>query len=557
MALLARRSRFEPAGANEELARAAAEAAAGQPDRARKRYAKLAKALASAPEELRPVRRAALIGGADLCADQGDLPAAVPLYQQAFALSADPARELPRLALKRLALHRLQLPHGSLAAPLAFVRAAVQSPDAAPDAPGPDATRAADTSAASDAESLAQVAGWLQQVCSQGSIAARDEATAQVVAGLPGWDWPVLARASVLMQASRRGEAERFLAGAAPSGSGEVWFRWAAVLIAAGRFPQAVAAFDEALRRGAPADAETPVAPGSHSPWARGAALVGDSLLFRGIAKQRLVQSEAAQADFVAAVNHNPNDPRPRDALARLALQLGAPEVAREQFEAALTAAPSYGPARLGLALLHERAGRASQAAEDYRAALALAPRWRPARVRFGATLAAAGAYAQAVEVLRAEAGAEDGLGRIAAFHLGAALFASGDARGALGQRGVPARGFGQRQREDGAKAVDHVGTEEERYAQPRFAHRDLLQPQLAFEARVVEEAREAAGAHVGRFLLAVAPGGLRVVGDVDVGGAVEAELAGLFLDGHARDQRFDARIGRIGRCGVTRGGGG
>ena len=439
MALLARRGRFEPAGANEELARAAAEAAAGQPDRARKRYAKLAKALASAPEELRPVRRAALIGGADLCADQGDLPAAIPLYQQAFALSADPARELPRLALKRLALHRLQLPHGSLATPLAFVRAAVQSPDAAPNAtspnaPGPDATRAADTSAAADAESLAQVAGWLQQVCSQGSIAARDEATAQVVAGLPGWDWPVLARASVLMQASRRGEAERFLAGAAPSGSGEVWFRWAAVLIAAGRFPQAVAAFDEALRRGAPADAETPMAPGSHSPWARGAALVGDSLLFRGIAKQRLVLSEAAQADFVAAVNHNPNDPRPRDALARLALQLGAPEVAREQFEAALTAAPSYGPARLGLALLHERAGRASQAAEDYRAALALAPRWRPARVRFGATLAAAGAYAQAVEVLRAEAGAEDGLGRIAAFHLGAALFASGDARGALGQ---------------------------------------------------------------------------------------------------------------------------
>jgi tetratricopeptide (TPR) repeat protein len=428
MALLARRGRFEPAAVSEELARAAAEAEAGQPDRARKRYAKLAKSLASAPDELRPARRAALIGGADLHAEQGDVPAAIPLYQQAFALSADPSRELPRLALRRLALHRMQVSQGPLAAPLAFLRAAAQPQqvsDAAPTTPA---------APVEDAESVAQVAGWLQHVCGQGSIAARDEATAQAVAGLPGWDWPVLARASVLMAANRRPEAEQFLAGAAPSGSGEVWFRWAAVLIAAGRFPQAVAAFDEALRRGAPADFESVAAPGGRSPWVRGGALVGDSLLFRGIARQRLLQSEAAQADFVAAVNHNPKDPRPHDALARLALQLGAREVAREQFEAALAAAPNYGPARLGLALLGEWAGRPAQAAEDYRAALALAPRWRPARVRYGAALVAAGAYGQAAEVLRADAGTDDGLGRAAAFHLGTALFASGDARGALAQ---------------------------------------------------------------------------------------------------------------------------
>ena len=452
MALLARRGRFEPAAVSEELARAAAEAAAGQRDRARKRYAKLAKSLASAPDEVRPLRRAALIGGADLHAVQGDLPAAIPLYQQAFALSRDPAAELPRLALRRLALQRLQIAQGPLAAPLAYLRAAAQDPaepagtpsadaDAgtadAPDTDpgtGPNTDTAAPVEDSGDAESVAQVAAWLQQVCAQGSVAARDEATAQVVAGLPGWDWPVLARASVLMQANRRGDAERFLAGAAPSGSGEVWFRWAAVLIAAGRFPQAVAAFDEALRRGAPPDPAAVVGPGSRSPWARGAALVGDSLLFRGIAKQRLVQSDAAQADFTAAVNHNPTDPRPHDALARLALQLGAPEAARERFEAALAAAPSYVPARLGLALLSERAGRPAQAAEDYRAAIALAPRWRPARVRFGAALVAAGGYAQAAAVLRPEAGSEDALGRAAAFHLGAALFASGDARGALGQ---------------------------------------------------------------------------------------------------------------------------
>ena len=425
MALLARRGRFEPAAVSEELARAAAEAEAGQPDRARKRYAKLVKSLASAPDELRGLRRAALIGGADLHVQGGDIPAAVALYGQAFALSTAPARELPLPALQRLAFHRMQLSQGSLATALAFILAASASQP-------PDADGAASPASPADVEPVGRVTQWLLQVCSQGSIAARDEATAQAVAGLPGWDWPALARASVLMQANRRGDAERFLAGAAPAGSGEVWFRWAVVLIAAGRFPQAVAAFDEALRRGAPT--ETASGPGTHSPWVRGAALVGDSLLFRGIAKQRMNQPEAAQGDFIAAVKHNPNDPRPRDAMARLALQHGAQDVAREQFEAALAVAPSYVPARLGLALLSERADRASQAAEDYRAALASAPRWRPARVRFGAALVAAGAYGQAVEVLRPEAGSDDALGRTAAFHLGTALLASGDARGALGQ---------------------------------------------------------------------------------------------------------------------------
>ncbi|MNV21021.1 hypothetical protein D3C71_1119450 [compost metagenome] len=128
-------------------------------------------------------------------------------------------------------------------------------------------------------------------------------------------------------------------------------------------------------------------------------------------------------------------------------------------------------------------------------------------------------------------------------------------ARRALGQRGLPARGLGQRHREDGAKAVDHVGAEDQRNAQPRLAHRHLLQPPLAFEAGVVEQAREAPVAHVLRLLLPVAPAGLRVVRDVDVGRAVEAELAGLFLQRHARDQRFDAGFGGVGGLEVFRNG--
>jgi hypothetical protein len=132
MALLARRGRFEPAAVSEELARAAAETAAGQPDKARKRYAKLAKSLASAsaPDELRGLRRAALIGGADLLAAGNDVQGAAALYGQAFALCEDPARELPRTALWRLTAHRMQLPQGSLAAPLAFLRATATPPDA-------------------------------------------------------------------------------------------------------------------------------------------------------------------------------------------------------------------------------------------------------------------------------------------------------------------------------------------------------------------------------------------------------------------------------------------
>lgn len=92
MALLARRGRFEPAAVSEELARAAAEAKAGQPDRARKRYAKLAKSLASAPDELRGLRVAALLGGAEVAAADGDAPGAVLLTAQAFTLAQEIGR---------------------------------------------------------------------------------------------------------------------------------------------------------------------------------------------------------------------------------------------------------------------------------------------------------------------------------------------------------------------------------------------------------------------------------------------------------------------------------
>ena len=407
MALLARRGRFDPAAVSEELARAAGEAAAGQPDRARKRYAKLAKSLASGPAEARGAWGAALAGQAALAAAAGEGAQALALYAQAFPLVADPARELPREALRELASARMAAPEGSLAAPLAFLRAT-----------------AAGAVSADEAQAVAGATAWLQQVCGRGQIAVREDACGQAVAGLPGRDWPLLASAAVLVEAGREGEAERLLAGASPGAGGEVWFRWAAILYTGGRLEQAVTGFDEALRRGATGEA---------SPWARGGLLGAECLLFRGMARQRLGQDEAARADLVAAVAHAPADPRPRDAVARLALKLGADHVAREQFGTVLSHTPGYLPALLGMGWLEERAGNFPAAAAQYQAAVTAAPDSWPARVRWGAALTAAGRPGQAVEVLRPLA---DGAGSApaveAAYQLGAALFASGDAAGAL-----------------------------------------------------------------------------------------------------------------------------
>lgn len=407
MALLARRGRFDPAAVSEELARAAAEAGAGQWDRARRRYAKLAKSLSSGPPEGRGAWGAALAGQAGAAAALGDGAGARELYAQAFSLVSDPARELPREALRELAHARMAVAEGPLAAPLAFVRAA-----------------AAGAVSEQDAQAVARADAWLQAVCAQGPAAVREDACRQAVEGLVGRDWPLLASAAAAVDAGREGEAERLLAGAAAGAGGEVWFRWAAILFAAGRFEQAVSGFDEALRRGST---------GEVSRWARGPLLNAECLLLRGIAKDRLGQDEAARTDLVAAVAHAPSDPRPRDAVARLAIKVGADHVAREQFSTLLQAAPGYVPALLGLGWLEERDGNFAAAAERYQAAVTAAPESWEARVRWGAALTAAGRHDRAVQVLRPLA---DGAGAApaveAAFRLGAALFASGDAAGAL-----------------------------------------------------------------------------------------------------------------------------
>ncbi|MFJ9843771.1 hypothetical protein ACIRYZ_25615 [Kitasatospora sp. NPDC101155] len=405
--LARRRTALDATGVAKALAAAAEQLAAGKAPQARRRYARLARQLANGPRELSPQRGLALLGQAEATIPTGDQQATLALHREAFPLLADPARQLPRWSLRRLAEERTQAPDGDLGPLLAFLQATAAGAD-----PG------------EEAEAAARTQHWLQRLCHEGTADQRDHATARALAALPGRDWPVLARAALLRATGRAAETEPLLAAAAPGGSGELWFRWGAQLFTLHRDEPAVTAFDEALRRG----------PGEPSPWGRGPALRTDSLLFRGLARQRLGATDAAWADLAAAAGESPNDPRPRYALGRLALLLGADDQAREQFTAALTVQPSFAPARFGLALVHERAERPAEAAADYRAGLGQAPDWRAARVRLGAALIAAGQAAEAEPILRAEAETEPDSrwSRIAAFHHGLALARTDDQAGAL-----------------------------------------------------------------------------------------------------------------------------
>ncbi|MFJ9454557.1 hypothetical protein ACIRST_05695 [Kitasatospora sp. NPDC101447] len=423
--LARRRGALDADAVARALAAAAEQLTAGKAAQARRRYARLAKRLAAGPAELGPQRGLALLGQAEATIPTGDRAATLALHREAFPLLADPARQLPRWSLRHLAEERMRggernpadgtpqtgerprTPDGDLGPLLAFLQATAAGAE-----PG------------EEAQAAARALDWLQRRCREGSAEQREEATVRALAALPGRDWPVLARAALLQETGRLAEAETLVADSVRGGSGELHFRWGIHHYNRHRDGAAVAAFDEALHIG----------PGEPSPWGRGPALRTDCLLFRGLAKQRHGNTDGAWSDFAAATAESPTDPRPRYALGRLALLLGADDQAREQFTAALTVQPSFAPARFGLALVHERAERHAEAAADYRAGLDRAPDWRPARVRLGAALLAAGRTAEAEPLLRAESDTEPGSRwtGIAAFHHGLALARTDDPAGAL-----------------------------------------------------------------------------------------------------------------------------
>ena len=69
---------------------------------------------------------------------------------------------------------------------------------------------------------------------------------------------------------------------------------------------------------------------------------------------------------------------------------------------------------------------------------------------------------------------------------------------GRLPERGVEGAGLGERDREDGAEAVDDVEAEEERDAEAGLLDRDALRRAHGVAAPEVEEAADPAGAQVG-----------------------------------------------------------
>ncbi|WP_030273873.1 hypothetical protein [Streptomyces sp. NRRL B-24484] len=403
--LVRRRRALDTASAAKALAAASARLAAGRTEQARRRYARIAERLALAPPHLRPLRGTALAGLAQATEALGDRATALGLCREAFPLVGVPDTQIPRWGLRGLAEAETAAGRPDLAPVLAFLRAVDRGPE-----PG------------EEADSAARVLDWLQRRCRDAAAAERDGATAAALKALPGRDWPVLARSAFLRDAGRPGEAEAVLLAAAPGGSGELWFRHGARLHGAGRNDEAVEAFGRAVERGT----------GEPSPWARGASLRAEALLFRGLARQFLGDHAGAGTDLADAAAAAPADPRTHYALGRLALLLDRDDEAHGHFTAAQAAQPGHTPSRLGLALLHERAGRPAEAAAGYRTALEAYPHWQPAKVRLGAALLAAGRTGEAEPLLRTEAGAGHPWSPAAAFHLGLALARGGDPEGAV-----------------------------------------------------------------------------------------------------------------------------
>lgn len=116
-------------------------------------------------------------------------------------------------------------------------------------------------------------------------------------------------------------------------------------------------------------------------------------------------------------------------------------------------------------------------------------------------------------------------------------------ARGELRQIGVERSGLGQRDREDRAQPMDDIGAEDQRNTQPGFLQRHALHRATAGDTGAVEQHADTPSADVGELCRRIAR--RRTGIEHDAGRAKQvaetAELTGLFGEGHACDQAFDA----------------
>ncbi len=393
MALLGRGRGTDPQWITQEFAKAEDLAAVGQPERARDRYARLSRRLASAPEDLQHYRGLALLGEAETILAMGIFTDAMARFREAYPLLSEPFRQLPRWLVRQFAEERMRLEDGDLKPIIDFLKSITYGLE-----PG-------------DEDTAIRTVMWLQRACSTGPTAQREATARAALAALPGVDWPVLALTTMLRRDGRVKEAEDQLAAAVPGGSGELWFRWGIQLSTLLRYDDAIAAYDEAFRRGT----------GPASPWSRGAWLRPEALLFRGLAHQQMARTDQAETDLRTASQYAPQDPRIHYSLGRLAVQLGSDDLAWNHFSNSLAVEAAFAPARLGLALLREQAGRPAEAIAHYQAALRHDAHSRAARIRLGAVLLAAGRRKEAQGLLEPESGQSTYWGGMATFHYGLA----------------------------------------------------------------------------------------------------------------------------------------
>ncbi|MFD0632084.1 tetratricopeptide repeat protein [Catenulispora yoronensis] len=394
----------DPQWITQEFARAEDLAAAGQMERARDRYAKLARRLAAAPEDVAHYRGLALLGEAETILAMGVFTDAMVRFREAYPLLTEPFRQLPRWLVRQFAEERLRVEDGDLRPVTDFLQALTYGVEAG------------------DEDTAVRTIVWLQERCLTGPNAQREATARAALAALPGVDWPVLALTTMLRRDGRVKEAEDLLAEWVPGGSGELWFRWGVQLSTLRRYDQAISAYDEAERRGT----------GQGSPWSRGPWLRPEAMLFRGLAHQQMGRTGHAEQDLRAASAVAPQDPRVHYSLGRLSVQLGADYQAWGHFTTALAVENAFAPARLGLALLREQSGRPAEAIAHYQAALRHDGSSRAARIRLGAVLLAAGRRDEAEELLHPEAEESSYWGGMASFHYGLAQLRANDPAGAL-----------------------------------------------------------------------------------------------------------------------------
>lgn len=404
MALLGRGRGTDPQWITQEFAKAEDLAAVGQQERARDRYARLARRLVSAPADLQHYRGLALLGEAETILAMGIFTDAMARFREAYPLLPEPFRQLPRWLVRQFAEERMRAEDGDFKPITDFLKAITYGLE-----PG-------------DEDTAIRTVMWLQRACSTGPAAQREATARAALAALPGVDWPVLALTTMMRRDGRVKEAEDTLAAAVPGGSGELWFRWGIQLSTLLRYDDAISAYDEAFRRGT----------GPASPWSRGAWLRPEALLFRGLAHQQMGRTDQAEADLRTASQYAPQDPRIHYSLGRLAVQLGADDLAWNHFSNSLAVEAAFAPARLGLALLREQAGRPAEAIGHYQAALRHDANSRVARIRLGAVLLAAGRRKEAQGLLEPESGQSSYWGGMATFHYGLAQLRANNPAGAI-----------------------------------------------------------------------------------------------------------------------------